>query len=407
MGVCHSSKNQLQYDSYNMTQAKGSIEISSDNYTHFVPQKSNPTYIPLKSTFPNQSRGSIENKIRNDRNDRWTKLFSVPESINMSKPLPINENEILIMPCKIKNDMDFDEIPTYLHLYNITNNTYTKLTKYPHDFPKGIITTTIDKNTGTIYIFTRKGYIVSYNIKQNKWKWEIIYGAGKYDRFAFKEDTAAVIHGNILHIITNKQHIIWNKCTKELKLLHMYDFGNYASMICRNKDDTMFLIGANDTAHHDETDEDSLDTIYSYSFVCNQWVKLKNKLPFSVNAFGCMQTMDQRYILMFGGEKTLFNSAYNGILIVDTNDFSVRKSDRTCPVKGAVYACGVVDYKAIDLVVDGLVKQYWRSDVFADGNVLLNDVVALLKMFYCVEYVHLFDRERGYHWKIQVDSILM
>ena len=375
-----------------------------------------------------------ENKI----GPQWTKLSSVPkpetnatsskiQDHSIYQPLMINDNEILIMPQMIKSHEDLIQIPTYLYSYNITTGRYSKFTEYPHDFPKGSHTTTVDRDKGIIYIFTEKGYVCSYNMNLPEndaysplspspispstsslsltsscpWKWEIIHGVSAWSGHDLRNNASSAMIDNKLHIVSGKQHVVWNKNTKQLKCLDRFRIWNYAQMVYIPGQSKMLLVGSNDpdNAHAGLSGcVTTLDTLFSYSVGVNHWIKLRDTLPFGVHKFGWVLSEDERYLIMFGGRKLPDGCDYDGILIMDLWDFSVKISKVRCPIEGDLYACLCVDHAMMDKVIYGFGGEY--------RHCLLDNAVEILGNYYVVENVHIFNRNGGGHWKMQIDDIL-
>ena len=296
-----------------------------DNYSYHHP--SNSTHSPdpsqtttMKTVIPSHDEHYHSDRFRTlsvirEGNDlrhenkigpQWTRLLSVPKLETNTKssrdhdhaihqPLMINDNEILIMAQMIKEHEDLMKIPTYLYAYNITTGTYSKFTEYPHDFPKGSHTTTVDRANGIIYIFTEKGYICSYNMNINlpgtdecsttitpsgsslsltsywQWKWEIIHGVSAWSSHNLRNNTCSVMIDDKLHIISGKQHVVWNKNTKQLELLDRFRIWNYAQMVYIPGQKKILLIGGNDPDNARSGYAVTLDTMFLYSVGVNRW----------------------------------------------------------------------------------------------------------------------------------------
>lgn len=489
MGVCHSSKNNLNDDirykkntdtikstnhlnEYKSPQSRttgGTFQQAIRNYseeyendTPFDARFDSLTTITTTSSDSNttlttsilsadeyKQRGHKLSVIREYRqylndtvhekkiNPQWTKLQSVPHenhaihtktsnesNITIHEPLLINDNEILIMPSIIQNHEDLVQIPTYLYSYNIITGIYSKITEYPPEFPKGTHTTTIDRDNGIIYIFTENGYICSYNLNTNisehdgdrsplgpmspsaslspitsGWKWDIIHGVSIWNRHDLRNNTCSIMIHNKLHIISGKQHVVWNKNNKQLQLLHKLSTWNYAQMVYLKYHNKLMLVAGNDANNVDRGCATTLDTMSTYDLDTQKWMKLRNKLPFGIHKFGCVMTKDEQYVIMFGGNQLPYGCDYDGILIMNVNDYSVRQSKIRCPIEGSLYACLTVDYITVDLVIYGFVLREFR-------DFLSNDIIAIMKLYYCVENVHLFDRNGDGHWKMRIDRIL-
>ena len=373
-----------------------------------------------------------ENVNEKKINPQWTKLESVPnQNIVIHQPLLLNDNEILIIPSLIQNHEDLVQIPTYLYSYNIHTGIYSKLTEYPQEFPKGTHTATIDRDNGIIYVFTENGYICSYNMNLSAfegdelndddrsprtplgpmspsaslspiasgWKWDIIHGASAWNRHDLSNHTYSIMIDNKLHIISGKQHLVWNKNNKQLTLLNRFKTWNYGQMVHLKSHSKFMLIAGNDPDNAERGCATTLDTLYTYDLDMRKWMKLRHKLPFGVHNFGCVMTVDEQYVIMFGGSMLPYGCDYDGILIMNLGDCSVRKSKIRCPKEGGLYACLTVDYMKMDLVIYGFLSGEFR-------DCLSNDIMEVVRLYYCLENVHLFDRNGIGHWKIGIDQIL-
>ena len=442
MGVCHSSKNQFNEKGYNTIKDPDKCSDFKENT-----QSSNPkttTFnddgddfsignisISTKSTISDSSQQSNSNALFRDEykpklsavqetSDQhenkfnphsWTQLLSVPEQITIHQPLILNKNEILILPDTIKSDVDLVKIPTYLYSYNVTKNKYEKFSQYPHEFPNGTHITTYDPKKQKLYVFTEKGYISCYDMNRKNWNWDIIHGVTIYDSHNLRNGCSCLID-NKLNIISGQQHLEWNKNNKQLKLLESFEVWNYGSLVYKEQEGTLLLIGGNDPSNVLRGNATTLDTLYSYSLQNNHWVKLKRKLPFGVHNFGCVMTRDERYVVIFGGTQLPEGCVYDGILVMDLRTFKVRKSKIKCPMEGDVYACLMIDELRMDLILNGMIRKCFGDNLKDDGKrmndecFVTKDVIDVMKMYYCIENVHLFDRKGVGHWRMQIDHIL-
>ena len=101
--------------------------------------------------------------------------------------------------------------------------------------------------------------------------------------------------------------------------------------------------------------------------------------------FGVILSKDDRYLVIFGGKgrKGAIDSIYVSA-INEKKNMKWRESKIKCPYLGEVYTVKIDDEQYGELLLYGYIRQYLGI------KYPRNDIMGILKNWYCQEWVHLF-----------------
>ena len=299
-----------------------------------------------------------------------------------SDPMQIDDNRMIMFTNKI----------TSFYIYDSIDDKFSKSTQKlkisnekPHTF-------TMDTLNSIFYVYTKTGKLLSHNILTKQWK--ILHGFGANS----SHEACSIIIGKNYHIFTVHTHFMWNQ---EQQKLYQLSGSNTLTNDTLENGITFYLDNEKKCVI---VDGNNANIMYSCSIKDYKWKKHQLHLP-TYNSFGCILSIDQRYILIFGG-KTNNKNKSDAIWIINTNTFSVQKSIAKCPKSGEFFACLMGN--EVDLVIDGFIRYCWRSKQFIDRNIRYPsvDVSRIIKAYYGTGSVHLFCRNIGNHWKMRLSDIL-
>ena len=203
----------------------------------------------------------------------------------------------------------------------------------------------------------------------------------------------------------HSKHAIWNESTQSMDIQHElpgFNAGYGGHFVVHLKtQNRILLLGGIDTAALTP-----VDYIFEYDLSTNNgWKKLDAVLPIVLQQFGVIVSNDDKFLIIFGGgTENVTKTDEIWILRLDTMEF--RKLDAVCPIKAKYHALLTVDKERAQILANGYIKWCWRFEGFEKMQYLIMDLVRMIGEFCCEEWVHLFERYRGHHWRIKLSDIL-
>ncbi len=277
--------------------------------------------------------------------------------------------------------------------------------KLPQDFGTPNISA-FDCKTKTVYLFDKKGSFAKLKIKNDtENKWEIINDLTKIK--SITTGPQAIVIKDECHIIGgwgNEGHLKYNNKTKQIQVLHksheeniMINQAQYPRLI-RVKNKILMFGGFGDGA----TDSDK---ICEYDILSNKWNLLNTKMPHPSSEFGITSIIKDQYVLLIGGTKDVWNQ-HDEIWIYSVRDQKFKNSSIKCPRIAAFDAVTINDTQMDEMTVYGFVRNIWKASEMSDHLFPPHYLVKIIIGYYLCEFIHLFERKSGEHWRVNVFDII-
>eukprot|EP01084_Bolivina_argentea_P058486 106803_1 len=324
---------------------------------------------------------------------------------NKQRRIFVSNNHFLIMQRNVKEGHILCE-------YNMFDDEYLfdKPIQYPYHYPSGEYSATIDEINEILYICLDIGIIITYHLQSNSWS---KLNTSTELRIPIGIGACSVIINGDLHVIggtKNNKHLKWNNKTKSFIIIYEFSQDNIStkkvSLIYMKRKQMIYLLIPTIRKH-----------IYRYSVATNVWQKIHfHALSFIYSTFlsynrsfnsykaqkiNCFPTSNEKYIVLFGGS---YFYKKNYIQFIDVENLAILKSNIKCPVEDTFDCYLLAQYKTDDLTVCGFIRRCWNSKLFENIRFPSYDAIAVIKLFYCIEDIHLFDSS-GNHWKKAFDVI--
>ena len=142
-----------------------------------------------------------------------------------------------------------------------------------------------------------------------------------------------------------------------------------------------------------------VDTIYQYTMPTHKWTKLEIKLPMSLYDFIVVITKDEKYAIIMGGHDAWHKS--NRIFMFDLDTMSFIESRTKLPFRGECKAVLMSNDEENDLLIHGFI----RREKNTYNMIIPSELIHLIGIRYSNEWVHVISRSKGYHWKLNVDTL--
>lgn len=213
--------------------------------------------------------------------------------------------------------------------------------------------------------------------------------------------------GNRLHILETrgKKHFIFDPVANSVDYAYFdgvdeaeMDRMDHAELIAVNgKHAQLILIGGD------------LNEIYSYSVKSNKWNVLGIKLPHKIYGFAHAVTLDQRYVLLFGGRKKEPHFV-NNIYVIDLEHNQIMESAIRCPWRSCDLRAVITNHDELDyvhkmLIVLGFVRDCWKDDAFNFIQMPPVYIVRLMAIWYSRECIHLLEN-KTFHSIVNCDFVI-
>lgn len=343
-------------------------------------------------------------------NTLWIAATKIPLA-NFCNPTKLNEKEFIINLFTLSNDTK----PCLK--YNLQKDEFT-IWKDMIFNPENINHQQVSFNlviNDTIYFQLTNGFLLTYSIKYNhkqKSKWNL-YRSSLCSYIGFGSCYAKV--NNSIHIIgggSSNKHAVWilNDTDKspQYKILHRFNEMDdnegltNAGLCYIHSQERLILFGG-----YNCTEWESQRDILIYDLKRdNSWKRSNVRLPIAMDSFGYVLSMDEKYIIIFGGSDK-HNKCMDVIYILDIELMKIRKlNELYCPRKGNFHACIGHDTINNELLVRGFIKDCWKLNIFKNVRRLSDVVIRLIQSYHFDEVIHLFDKKDGAHWKIKLDKII-
>eukprot|EP01084_Bolivina_argentea_P136681 240712_1 len=302
-----------------------------------------------------------------------------------------------------------------LYRYDFDNNSWnkykfiTELPKYFEYYVYNAMAAVLDINTKTLYILNGRGLMAYLQVTDNQTNsWNIT----KLSQFHQGSSSQCVMIKNEVHLIggfSNNKHLKYNVELNQFNTIHVFkDFENGFSPQLVSINNNVFIFGG-------EGWNKSLDTIFHYNIEQNKWNKLNVKMPKPLSSFGCTSAINNKYVLIFGGDCTKCDFSYSASVPIQYSDeiyvFSLlnktfTKSKIACPQKGTFVAMAINDKTHDEMAVCGYIRLQWKLSNIPDHYFPPVYLLEIMHSYYLTEFVHLFDCETGKHWRMNTLDIV-
>ena len=318
----------------------------------------------------------------------------------VSNIIALNDNELVICTQIDENSGYHDKknVKHSLQKYVMSQNKWSTIVEFTST---GNPMLSYNSQTQQIFFYVN-GIFSIYNLNNNK---DNKIMNQNVDLNVYNNSFLVV--NNDIHLIggyTNKDHMIWDDKKKQFE--SQYTFNHlqlcleHAGFIHIASRNMLLLMGG-----YDAGCVKYLDDIWRYSLDQKRWEKLPHKLPMKCQSSAFVITLDEKYIIMFGGIQE-GQPPTKDIYIMDVDTFQFNKSKIECPDDGkANYfskmfnAVIVSNRKKVDLVIYGFIKDCWRDKSFQHVAYPPDDVMEMVKLWYTVDDIHLMSRNLC-HWNI-------
>ena len=330
----------------------------------------------------------------------WHPVTSIALNLNeiaIRRPIKINEIECLIIPSSLHD--------TPILIYNSNNDTYDELTTYPSDFYDGYFAVSFDEIHQILYFFNKPNYLETYNLITKRWKEQTLILPQDWSGSFLLSSSRSIIAENKFNIITKNKILIYDINTKQISQIKHYtnNYRNFSMFYYRSKQE-IWVLGCKKNNGDNITSQD----VMKYDIKSTKSQDIEWKLPISIYYAAEILTTDEKYLILFGGvfgENTM--DKIDDIYIVDIMNNLCYKSKIKCPIKAMrLNAYLMVDGDRNELLIEGFVRNCWNDEQFGDMRYLSDDVILVIVSYFSADFVHLFDKSDGKHWKIPISQVL-
>ena len=323
----------------------------------------------------------------------WTSLMNF-NTRYMSVPTKINHDEFIVV------GNEYNKI----FRYSISKNTITKenVAINPNlDLVAFNTSGFIKDNKPYIYICNNAGNIGLYDVSKRRIRFKhSLDRTGGYPEILYTDNNIHVIgaYSNRFHKIISINSD--DKYTELIVKQFGMDFNLFGHrMIHSQKRNSILLFAAGKNEH-----------VYEYSFKTQEWRELDGIIPPEhILWSGMVITSDQRNIIFLGG-RTQNSDHRDTISIFDIDEMRFKTSCIRTPQSGLYRAVLIGNRERDDLLAVGWIKKCWKSAEFKNMMNLPDDIIRMIQDWIGNDDIHLIGFEKhefaGYHWKIDVDSIL-
>merc|ERR1712176_648312 len=224
-------------------------------------------------------------------------------------------------------------IPTdkqFIYQYVNNNNEWIQFCRYPNKLELSGHSMCFDKNKQKLIIYDGKGKKI--NIKT-------------------KDHCLCFLFNNTIHLIggfRNNKHFISTNDGNSFEEISKFDsikngiIGH--SIIKLEKENKLLMLGGwdyydNSNNNNNKQNGTLFNTIYEYDGLTKKWTKLEHtKMPHKMCGFGYVLSDDERFIVIFGGQKQGNKQYLNEIFYLNLNNMEWTKSSIKCPKKSGYHS---------------------------------------------------------------------
>ena len=324
-------------------------------------------------------------------NTQWIELIQFPMSTSLLyKIIKLNEFEFIRWS---------SDTATKIHKYNIFENKWNEWIIIPRKYCCSIGALIFNQNQSKLF-FHFHYFSSEYCIETKIIKiYDNNIPTALFERGILINNTYHIIGG-----LSNRSHLVWNK---QKKIFEQYNFEEIKS-ICRHKliylksKNIVLCFGGLKDTHNIEMSSNHTNQICLFDTQSFKWTKLVQTLPNVTTGFGCIQSRNDEYIIIFGGHS--LNETTDKISVLKTNNMKFIECTIRCPIKGYFDAINMNDSHNEELMTFGYIRKLLIQ--FNDLLYLPVYLIKIIRNYISIEIIHLLESNVGYHWKINIDQIV-
>eukprot|EP01084_Bolivina_argentea_P262091 443143_1 len=237
------------------------------------------------------------NLFMHKQNEHWITAEPFCWKRASSAIVAINENEIVIAPQKLANEM------LYIYKYNVITDKWKKWIKYPTKWKIYKPNIAINRDKTKLYIYcTRDQNLIEVNINSEEIK--LIYGSSHWDSYTTKEHIQSICVNDIfyaIHYLTSNLRSLnyTNKCFTNVPCKwsnkpQNFDICN--PIVYHKHSNSLLILGG---FSGDNSIKPSCK-IFCYSFITQHIHEWSTCLPCELYQMSALITNDQQYLIVFG-----------------------------------------------------------------------------------------------------------
>eukprot|EP01084_Bolivina_argentea_P254942 428706_1 len=265
----------------------------------------------------------------------WKKLKQVPFPV-ITNVIPLDDKEFILGLQTYDNERHMHETEGF-YKYNTKKDKYFVFIDTRIDDDIGSETFSFDYDNNILYsidTFNRK--LIKYDLKSKTKR------THSFTNFIGLSPVLFVIDRK-LHIFggsTNYHHLILdcNSILKNLTFVENFRLGNRGRVqgpggIYVRSQNMLLMLGG--LGRKKDTEQCHIyNTIWKYSLITNKWKLFPVKLPLKMIMFGCVLSLNERYIITLCGIVGSDDKEIDDIFVIDLYEKNVKKSKIKCPFKG-------------------------------------------------------------------------
>ena len=312
-----------------------------------------------------------------NKNSSWTKLASVPYRY-YCLPLAIEEDKLLMISEHLRGHLYYYDIKLdewMLYVGDMKQDCAGSVFSAAACIHNGNVYVCNDYNGRAFMLDSIKKQWIRLNTNHTKRK-------GKYP--------SIISVDGVFHCIAAGRHYIWPKDSipfetsyDSMKVINRCS--NQMLIHIQSKNEFLLLGG------YDESEGVISALIYSYAIASNKWKCLKERLDEPLSSFGCVLTLDEKHLILFGGYTPYGKS--NKIYVIQLGTMTITESEIRCPQKGWYHAVIANDYITNNTIAFGFVP-----------NFVPDELKAVIALFCYTQTVYLFQEKCL--WKMNVSRLL-
>eukprot|EP01083_Nonionella_stella_P160928 526523_1 len=324
----------------------------------------------------------------------WNTFPCTPKAVS-SNVIQIDETNFAFATESYTGETNEHAIQHGLYSFNILSNEWKLVAKYANSGVAVIPTTfhgiCYDQFNHKVYIQGYERKLIACDLKSRRWHVDLVSRQiGSFSQLTVVDGEVHLVGG-----ASNKYHLVW--VADKWKQMYRFNWssGNYGSALLYVKSrKCMLLMGGYDySVYH------KLDSVWCCNTNSLQWSESPSKMPYKVNMFGYVLSYDERFVIIFGGEKENKSNS-NEIWILDLHTMTWMPSNVHCPKSACYHAVLISNQSTSTLCVSG-----WMRMQKLGLPALPLDVLDLICKWYSQETVHLFQRSNNFHWTINLKHI--
>ena len=322
-----------------------------------------------------------------------------------SNAVAMNETEFIVCPDNRVTEQDFnvlcydttDPNKKWKDIFRMEKTSRDKRTFSSYN------SIAFDKHKQRIYVLNSDSIVIMILLQSKSFIQQ--QANKKYDT---KYCSSLFINGH-LHVIggtNHRKHIIWTKNGALYKFKKRHKFSKFKEfyrnhgVVQIESKQMVLLMGGEDA-------DGPVDDIVVYQYDKDKWLRPKLKLPKPLSSFGCVVTMNEKYVIIIGGLKS------NEIFILNLEKMEFSNCRLKLPHTGGCH-CVLLQNQRSNFLVYGYVRLLCRFFKFEYPSM---DILDVMSSCYSDQFIHILNREivdrkernyygEAFHYKVALNKIL-